>query len=222
MLGIFYNKKVLSVLTVLIILFIFVLRLSSAPSSKDIVVNFQNTESVVLFDITDSSHGDVILKEQINESGQSVKIEEGLSYIINYMGAPGYEDGSIPLNYTYGEKELVIEPFFARERLNGLLKGQLDEINDVIKKKYPKINLYKIRKGALFRFGEWYGATLVYKGEYSFHSDTLRIILHSENGKWMVKTDPPSIVFYKNDYKDIPESVLREVNALPVPETELE
>ncbi len=207
------NKKIVAafflVLTGLLLLVGFIYR---TPASKEVTISFKNVVSLELVDITHSAHEDVVFVEKISDNGQPVTIEEGLSYALEYVGSPGYEDGVVYLDYDSAGEEVVVDPLYSRERLDEIVENEINEINRAIKEKYENINLYKIQKGSLYRFGEWYGTNLIYKGAYSANSDNLKIVLEKVSGSWQVRTDPPNISLSKFEFPDIPEDVLREVN----------
>ena len=112
------------------------------------------------------------------------------------------------------DKPVLINPYFSDNRLDELLNIELQRIQNVIKKTYPTVDdLYVISDGKLFHFGDWYGTTLVYRGEYSQNSDTLRIILHKKGGVWVIATQP-DILLTTTAYPSVPFDILSRTNTL--------
>jgi len=112
------------------------------------------------------------------------------------------------------DKTLKLEPEFSDEKLNKLLTpDELAKITATLSAKYPRIRLYSISPGKLYKQGQWYATTLLYKDQSDiFNSDTLRVILHKKDSVWNIVTDPPEIIISKVVYPDIPGDIVDDIN----------
>lgn len=198
--------------------------LSYYLSLRTLTVNYDNVKSVSIFSaktIYDTKNEKPA--KIISSSGQNVKLKKG-SYILQYAAEDNYQSGFATLNLQSNHQAVNLSPGYSDTYLNKMLDEQLGSIKASIIEKYPLVDqLYTIQRGRLYRQGEWYGTTLTYKADATggnlFKTDTLRVVLKKENGQWVVKTNPPTILLSKYDYPDIPEDVLRNVNSLPAKPT---
>ena len=117
----FLNRKVLLMGVLIFLVVVFLVARDSTPK-KEVVIHFKNVEQVELFDITHAAHEDIELVEQVVATGQTVEIKEGGSYILEYKGSPGYENGTTPLDYS-SSGEVTIDPFYSREKLDEMAKN---------------------------------------------------------------------------------------------------
>ena len=62
-------------------------------------------------------------------------------------------------------KRLLFPRIFSDERLRSLLNKERPSIRKALNNINKLPQLYKIGEEALFEKGDWYGATLVYKGQ---------------------------------------------------------
>lgn len=132
---------------------------------------------------------------------------------MRYDGEEGYESNSEEIKLTKEQQTITLNPPYSEPKLASILKTESYYIGQVLHSAYPKIDEYEIQPGQLYNKGEWFGTTLIYKGEDYFNTDTLRVILHKENGQWIIKTRPPNIILSKVDFPDIPINILRKVNS---------
>lgn len=193
-----------------------------------LVVNYENINSISIYGVDGlDSHGDADEKpvKTIGRSGEEISLEKG-SYILQYDAADNYQDHFVAIELNEKRQTVNISPEHSQEYFDKILDSEIDSIDKVIQEKYPKTkSLYEIQRGSLYKDGEWYGTTLLYKGgirgDNFLKTDTLRIILKKENGQWAIKTNPPNILFNKYAYPDVPEDILRSVNNLsPTPSQE--
>lgn len=189
-------------------------------SLRTLVVNYENINSVSIFSgekITDRPGQKPV--KTISRSGQEVRLKKG-KYILQYDAKDNYLDYFVTVDLSSRRQAVNLSPDYSDEYLDKLLDGELSNIKMSIETKYPKVKkLYAVQRGKLYKKGDWYGTTLVYKGNATganlFKTDTLRVILKKENNQWVVKTDPPSILLSKYVYPDIPIDILRNVNSFP-------
>lgn len=176
-------------------------------STTQLKVEYKNAHNVTVVDKQTNKQIGII-----NRPGDSVRVSISTSYVVRYSGNPGFANGSISV--VSSDKPVLINPYFSDNRLDELLNIELQRIQNVIKKTYPTVDdLYVISDGKLFHFGDWYGTTLVYRGEYSQNSDTLRIILHKKGGVWVIATQP-DILLTTTAYPSVPFDILSRTNTL--------
>ena len=176
-------------------------------STTQLKVEYKNAHNVTVVDKQTNKQIGII-----NRPGDSVRVSISTSYVVRYSGNPGFANGSISV--VSSDKPVLINPYFSDNRLDELLNIELQRIQNVIKKTYPTVDdLYVISDGKLFHFGDWYGTTLVYRGEYSQNSDALRIILHKKGGVWVIATQP-DILLTTTAYPSVPFDILSRTNTL--------
>ena len=97
-----------------------------------------------------------------------------------------------------------------------------DTIIQALMAKYPRVATdYTVGKGKLYNDGEWYGATLTYKGTDTLNRDTLRVLAQKKDGVWTLRTTPPEPLLSKYRYSDVPIETLRDINkAISLPNTD--
>jgi hypothetical protein len=190
-------------------------------SYKSLVVTYKNAHDVKIYKTAALNSGkDKKPAAAIASSGQEVKLREG-SYTLHYEGNDGYESRYVVVNVTQKHQKFSFAPDYSDSKLQAMLKAESPAIQQALKNTFPDIGLYEIQTGKLYDKGEWYGTALVYKGAYGPNSDMLRVVLHKENGSWIVKTVPPRITLSKFTYPDVPVDVLRDINSLPIPASSL-
>lgn len=154
--------------------------------------------------------GEIVAR--IKKSGNSVRLHKDVSYIVSYRGNEGFESGHKDIDLSSKNSSVTINPYYSDKRLAALLEEELNDIHAALAKKYPRVNLYEIQKGKLYHFGDWYGTTLRYIGNDLLNSDSLRVVLHKNNGVWRVSSNPPNVSLDKFTYPNIPHDVLSSVN----------
>ena len=175
-----------------------------------LTVRYTNVQSVDIHASSDPSS----TVASVTYSGQTIKLRQG-SYVLSYTGKTDYANGSIAVDLSQKQQTVTINPPYSDQKLSSLLSTESPAIQMVLTQKYPHISLYKIQLGKLYHTGDWYGTTLVYTGSDIFNSDTLRVVLHKQNGTWVVATDPPNITLSKLLFPNVPEDVLVDVNNMP-------
>lgn len=209
------KKKVFILLTCLFVAAVVLMQ--RTLTVKTVIINFQNISSVEVYRSAtlQEGEGDTPVAT-LTSSGQKLKLKKG-SYAFRYDAHENYEDLFVEVGVQENGQVVELVPRFSEEYLNSLVDKELPAVTRTLKDKYQKISAYEIRRGKLYKNGDWYGTVLVYKGKEYENSDTLRIVLRKNDGKWEVASDPPNIVLSKLLYPDIPEEILREVNSLTDP-----
>lgn len=198
---------------VVVLLLVFWMFLSYRLSLRSMTINYKNISSVSVYGSGSLDSGNNPKPEKvITSSGTVLKLPKG-SYALYYKGQAGYESLYKYIYLYKNGQTFNLNPEYSQDQLDKIRNKELPSIFKTISDKYPNIGLYSIKPGEIYNDGNWYGTTLVYKGNDSFNSDTLRIVLHKEGGVWVIKTDPPDIVLSKLRYKEIPESILSKVNS---------
>ncbi len=177
-----------------------------------LTVNSKNVSAVSIFKVVgDGEHDEPGSVAELHASGETVKLDKDVSYLLSYKGAEGYADGEEVVKIN-GDKTVRLNPSYSDEKLNSMLQMETPAIQTVLRQQYPKIGLYSIQPGKLYKWGEWYGTTLVYTGPYTPSRDTLRLVMKKENGTWKVMTDPPYISLSRFAYPNVPVEILDLVN----------
>jgi hypothetical protein len=211
-----YRKYFFILLFILLVVISLLLFLNSRQSLI-VLYDSSKIKNVLIYEDY-ISNGDTVPKNskpvaEIKNSGDTITLTKK-KYIIKYTASSGYSNPYKYINLNGKPIKYKIEVFYNENRLRDLLNVELPIIKSVIVKKYldNKIGQYNILDGKLYEDGSWYGTLLQYKGDDINNANTLRIILHKENGVWVIKTDPPNITLSSLRYKNIPYNILDDVN----------
>ena len=187
----------------------------SFAEKENVTINYKNAKNIQIYK-TGGEHSSTNEKTigNIQSSGQKVSLKKDVSYLLRYDGTDGYDSDEINFSVPVKDGRVDVNPYFSDNKLSTLVDGELAKINNTITSKYPKIGLYRIEKGKMYHYGDWYSTKLTYTGKDAFNSDSLRIVLKKTGNSWEVATNPPNIFLSKYYYKDIPEDVLIETNKL--------
>lgn len=178
---------------------------------KSLTIAYDNVHSVKVYKSGDPGSPKTKPAAEIKTSGQVVRLSGG-HYVVRYEGDEGYQNGS--RSFDLNKNQTVrIQPNYSAQKLASILSVELNSIRLAIAQQYPASSAYDIQAGKLYRNGDWYGTTLVYKGADLYDADSLRIVLHKESGSWKIKTNPPYITLSKYIYVDVPVDILKDVNA---------
>jgi hypothetical protein len=183
-------------------------------SLKTFTLTFYHVSEVKIYKTASLDSGkDPKAIKTITTSGTSVKLHKG-DYTLFYTGAKDYESKYKEIQIKYNGQTATIDPGYSKEKLAQIIEEEGPAIFSTLSSKYPNINLYSVQNGKLYRNGEWYGTTLKYQGVDQYNSDTLRVVLHKENGAWVLKSVPPDIILSKFNHPDVPQDILSDVNSL--------
>ena len=141
----------------------------------------------------------------------SARLKKG-DYTIKYTGSEGYADGTTSISLSNDALKIEINPWFSETKLASMLKTEKQSIDTAILSQIKGVQLYVVQTGALYEYGDWYGTVLKYNGEDFYNADSLRLVMKKENGKWLLKTNPPEIILTKATFPEIPGQVLEAVN----------
>ncbi len=181
-------------------------------SMRKLTVNYSNIAHVSVYRV-DSRGIDKNSKpvSTIKSSGQTIKLRSG-SYVVRFEADTNYQDRDVAVNLNQKHQTITYKPYFSSDKLASLLPSELPSIKQLISTQIPASSQYEVQPGKLYHLGEWYGTTLVYKGQDFFNADTLRLVAHKENNSWIIKTNPPNISLSRLVFTDIPSDILRSVN----------
>lgn len=182
-------------------------------TTQEVTITYKNSQNIKLYEADELNHGDKNTDyiAKIVDSGKSMRLKSNNSYVLIFDGKSGYQGDTIAFK-PRKNSNIKINPYFTKKRLSEILQNNINDIQEAIKSKYINSGLYKINKGSLYHYGEWYATTLTYTGDDTDNSDTLRIVLKKEKNNWRVKTDPPNITLSKYVNKNIPTDILDDVN----------
>lgn len=181
---------------------------SYLSSFKKIVVIYRNIEKVSLYKV--EGDGKRIEITSNVTSNKEISVSKNENYEIRYKGKYPYGSGRFFIDTN--KDKVIIYPYYSTKKLNELLKVEFPLITSVLNNHYKNMDMYKMQKGKMYFYGEWYATTLQYIGNDPSYSDTLRVVLKKEGDQWVVKTDPPSIVLSKLAFPNIPKSILSDIN----------
>lgn len=213
------SKRILGFAGFILLLLLVIILLGIPGSKKSTVQDFtvycENCNKVSVYDTTETvGDGNSKLVETFSENNKTIRINIDHKYLVKYFGAEGYDNNTISLNPSFEQKTLRIKPYYSDSKLSSMQANEMPAIRQAYVDKYGAVNIYELQPGNLYGYGDWYGTTLIYKGNDDFNNDTLRLIMHKESGQWIIKTSPPDITLSKYIYPDIPVDILRKVNSL--------
>lgn len=131
--------------------------------------------------------------------------------LISYEGAAGFSHGETNIKVGESKKDVSISPYFSTERLRELAENEKDSVIKAINSSNSKMSGYKIVDYKLYHFGDWASAQLDWRGDYEQNTDSLRVILNKKSNRWVVLSYP-QIVYFSENYPEIPEDILESVN----------
>jgi hypothetical protein len=113
----------------------------------------------------------------------------------NYIAKPSgknIDPSEIKFSVNGKDTSVTINPSFSSEYFNGLIKTEIEAINNIIVKRYPQlISKYIVHEGELQQQGEWYVTALTHKASTNNNpKDVYKIILRKMNGVWDVVNSP--------------------------------
>lgn len=167
----------------------------------------------------------------LNGESDTARLYKGSTYTVHYDAIDEYQDGSQTFTVE-GDNEIIISAYYSTEKLSSLLSEQSQAIRATVTAAYPVISQsYDFQNERLYHFGEWYSATLKYKGDDFFNEDTLRLVVHKKDNTWHVASQPPmpslntyntgdtgsdtdeSTDGHNHEVTSVPIDILRRVNA---------
>ncbi len=144
---------------------------------------------------------------------EKVKLHKGRYYITAKSDTTVDYNKDITLDK---EPETVdIDPGLNSKLLSERIATEEAAILPVLYKTYPQINNgYVLQTGKLYGQADWYSTTIISGSNPnpSDYRDVFHIVLHKENGTWVIKTRIPELNLDKYTYPDIPIDILISAN----------
>lgn len=211
------KKLIVRIIIVVLVLGLAIAGMHYFLSTRTISFKLSHVENAVIKDKNDWTIA------TLNSNSDTARLYKGSSYTVHYDATDGYQDSSQTFTVE-NDNEITVSPYYSNERLSSLLAEQSQAIRAAVVAKYPTITgLYDFQNERLYHYGEWYSATLKYKGNDFFNEDKLRLVVHKQNDTWHVASQPPmpSLNTYNTGDTggDIDESTdghSHEVTAVPV------
>lgn len=205
------NKIIVIVIILIISLAVFeVFRFLTTTQS--ISIKYDNVIDIKIYKAEVFENKQTTPFKDIMSNNSSVRLKKG-DYYITWKASDGYKDGNKKISLTNRSQSINIDPGYSDQKLSLILDKEINNINKIINDKFPETaSIYIVGRGELLDNGNWYLTTLQYNGSSRYSSDTLKIILKKEGNSWVVMTTPPSIVFNKKDFKNIPDNILSYAN----------
>lgn len=181
-------------------------------TTHSLTVSYKDAENVVVSTVDGNDIA------TINQSGDSIRVANNQSYVVNYKGKAGYQDGSVSVDNS--AHSVNITPNYNFDKNMSLIRESQVTLQRLLVEKYPRANLYTMQSGEMYERGIWYATTLVMKNstQYPDDNNTLRVIFQKKSGSWKLVTEA-EILLLSNKYPQIPHQVLVDANNLPVPST---
>ncbi|HSX27988.1 MAG TPA: hypothetical protein VLF60_00885 [Candidatus Saccharimonadales bacterium] len=187
-------------------------------SQQTVTFNIHNGVTVDVFPAgdVDTEHGldqNVKPTATITQNGSTLKLAKG-SYLAISKATKDYASNRVSFGVDNKSVTVDVDPPYTDAKLQSLVSTEKTAIVAALTKAFPQISsLYTIEDGWFYKTGEWYGTKLDYIGSDAASSDTLRVILHKDNGEWKVATTPPEIVLSATQHPEIPRDVISDLNA---------
>ncbi|MEO8911968.1 MAG: hypothetical protein ABI303_03220 [Candidatus Saccharimonas sp.] len=148
----------------------------------------------------------------INKSGDKTVLTNG-DYSLVPRGDKVSED-KIPITVNKIEG-FDVNPPYSAEYLTSVADKSQPGIEAAFDKQFPNvINDYTIQSTTAYLKGEWIGGVLVDKrSTYNDLYDFYRFVARYETDHWQI-INTPDLVLTKNNFPDVPDSVLNSINTL--------
>lgn len=209
-----FNRRLLLISAPIIIVLVTVgaILTSFLKTRQTVTVNIHNGVTAEIYPSEQNSQNAVHLAT-LTQSG-AVQLPKG-SYVALSRETTDYADFSVQFLVDNKPVTIDINPPYSTKKLASLTIAAKAEITPILTSAFPKINvLYSIEDGWLYNQGEWYATKLDYKGPAGqYPNDSLRVIMHKENGGWKIATNLPDIIISSPRYPNIPRDVVGSINA---------
>lgn len=140
----------------------------------------------------------------------SGKLAKG-QYDLVVTGDKNYKDYSRSFVVDSQPVTIKVSLEYSEVKLGEQLQQELPSIFKAFSAKLPILPPgYSLDSGQLYERGDWFGGYL--KPTDTLNKDTLRYVMHKQNGQWSLVTDPPDIVISSILYPQIPRSLLLNLN----------
>lgn len=162
---------------------------------------------------------DYLVEEQLlkqSKSGEEVKIKKG-NYVVLFSGNDDLVRSSEIVQLGGEPMTISLKPEITDKKRETLLAGELAAINQAISDQLKMPPTFSVSKPQLFGDGSWYGAIASTTLSQEAYIDVYKFVMHKENGAWKLVAGP-ELNLSKIVYPDVPEEILRAINALRISE----
>lgn len=203
------NKKIiittlglLAATTLVIVLFVW-------RSFHDATINLKKSDLIVkIYKIENNQQ----IEQATIEKTATLRLPNG-TYSIVPQGSI-YDATAIPFAVSGASTSVDVDPSLSTSQLTAILDQEVTAINTVLQARYGNIlSSFDQTRGKLYREGQWYATTLAKKVSRSEEPDLYRLIMKKNASKWELVV-PPSLSISIKDYPDIPEQIIRDINAI--------
>jgi hypothetical protein len=191
------------IIGVLLFLGLFIGGISYLTSTHSLKVTYADTKEVT---ITQDKEGKTETVATVHKSGDSVRLGNDTDYTLMYKGADGFADGTMPVNQN--ASEVTVTPDYSVAKNLELMNAALPKAHALIAARYPNVDsLFTVESGSITQRGKWYLVKLIHKGDYTYTSDDLKVLLENVDGAWQLRTKP-DIIFTTTAYPLLPVNIL--------------
>lgn len=197
-------KKLLPfILGAVLVLTLIITSASYLTSTHSVKVDYSEAKSVTVIEQKDGKNHTV---GTITKSGDSIRLPNEGTFLVQYKGTEGFADGEMTIDNS--ASDITIAPDYSVDKYNNLMTASLPSAGTVITQKYPTTeSLYTITSAGMRGRGKWFLVRLVHKGDYTYTSDDLKILLEKDGDSWKLRTKP-DIILTQPSYPSIPLDIL--------------
>lgn len=191
------------ILGAVLVLTLIITGTSYLTSTHSVKVEYSDARNVTVIEQKDGKKYTV---GSISKSGNSLRLSNEGAFIIQYSGTEGFADGEVTIDNT--TTNVDITPDYSVKKYNSLMKASLPTAIAVTTQKYPTAgSLYTITGAGMRERGKWFLIRLVHKGDYTYTSDDLKILLEKDGDSWKLRTKP-DIILTQPSYPTVPLDIL--------------
>ena len=188
-------------------------------SYQTLTITFNDSRSGVVVDVykyNGDNDTNTVKPTDLVESNislnTSLKLRRG-GYRILSKKNTSYQQIDEQINLADSVESVVIDPSYSNSELAAQLQNEQQAINKSLLSTFPNLqSLYTVGQQELFNKGEWYSATLEYKGFDYQNNDRLLVVAHKTKGVWAVITKPPEQTISNKKYPQIPRDIVIATN----------
>jgi uncharacterized pyridoxamine 5'-phosphate oxidase family protein len=188
-------------------------------SYQTLIITFNDSHSGVVVDVYKyTSDNDTNTVKPADLVGSNISLNTSLKlrrggYRIVSKKNTSYRQIDEQINLADSVQSVVIDPAYSVSKLTAQLQNEQQAINKSLMNTFPNLQrLYTVGRQELFNKGEWYGATLDYKGFDYQNNDRLLVVAQKTKGAWVVITQPPEQTISNKKYPQIPRDIVIAMN----------
>lgn len=143
----------------------------------------------------------------------SIKLRKGAYY---YTVTGERYDPNHKTSFSVGDNpvDLRVDPDYSAKYLATLVGNEVTITTPLVKAAHPRVmGEYDVSMSQLFKKGEWMGVLLKKRVDPRDLADDYRLVLHKENGSWVI-VHHPEIIVTKYNNGSVPIDVLSGVNRI--------